>query len=109
MSKYGCPSTSSQYRKLYYRENKEKINLQTERAKKRICERKQYQKFGNYLQQYLESTGMKASGLARDLELSREIMSKYLQGIYSPKRKNVKEKFCSYFGLNKTDLENLMR
>jgi len=93
-----------EYQRRYYREHKEKLReYRQERGKN-----PPYKQVGGFLRKAPEDLNENQSWLAKQLGISRERVSKYLKGVYLPKKASVKEKLCRVLKIKNKDLESLI-
>ena len=96
------------YSKDYKRKNKEKLKKQQRNRRKRIKENPPYMQVSYFLREALKNLDENQSWLAEQVGISRERVSKYLNGIYLPRETEIRERLCEVLRVRSADLESLI-
>ncbi len=96
----------------YQRKYKEKHKEETAEYQRKYREKRKikrpYGKLGGFLKDKLEELGKNQSWLARELGVSREIVSKYIKGVYFPREIGRGEELCRILNIKYSDLEKIL-
>jgi hypothetical protein len=92
------------YQKKYRKEHKSDLKKYLKERK----EEKPYKKQGDFLAEKLRELEKNQSWLARELGVTKEIISKYIQGIYSPRKIEKRKRLCRILKIKYSDLEKLV-
>ena len=95
---------SRRYQKQYYREHKDESRRYYQERKKE----RRYKKQGDFLKEKLKELNKNQSWLARELGVTKESVSKYIRGIYFPKKIEKRKELCRILRIKYSDLEKML-